>query len=444
MNRTFRLYAAVTLLALFVAGCSGPCESIKPITAPAAGSGSADFTHYVAMGTSIAAGTESGGLVTHHQAHAYPALFARQVGMAPFTYPAVSADGQPPLLQLVSISPLVISNAGRTPGTPLNFTLPTPYDNMGVPGALLVDAADSVYYYSNPFGRGSAVFDLIVRHRGTILQQVASLGPTFVSFEYGANEVLGPATSGSGTPAADVPTFTYLLNGTLTAMAAAMPDAKLAIFNVPDVTSIPYVTTIKPYVVGPGGVHIALLTEVDAEHPAGTVNADDYVLLPAAALLAAGTGLPVAAGGNGDPLPASVVLSADEAASITAAVAGYNSAIAAAATAHGAALVDLHGLLQKVSTTGVVTGGVRYSSAFISGGIFSLDGVHPTDLGHGFIANTMIAAVNVKFGASIPLVDLREAATWTSSEARPALGEITGWPQVEGLDQALGFLGYRR
>ena len=35
MNRKIRLYAAVTLVALFVAGCSGPCDRIDAINAPA-------------------------------------------------------------------------------------------------------------------------------------------------------------------------------------------------------------------------------------------------------------------------------------------------------------------------------------------------------------------------------------------------------------------------
>ena len=54
--------------------------------------------------------------------------------------------------------------------------------------------------------------------------------------------------------------------------------------------------------------------------------------------------------------------------------------------------------------------------------LFSLDGVHPTDLAHGFIANEMIASVNRTFGASIPPVDLNAAATATASRLQPASG----------------------
>jgi hypothetical protein len=438
MNRKFRLYAAVTLVALFVAGCSGPCSKLDSITAPKAGGGNASFAVYAAMGTSIGAGYESGGLVYRHQVHAYPALFAGQVGAA-FTYPAISDSGLPPLLRLVSlVGPVILP--GSHPGQPTNLALPTPYTNMSIPGALLFDVADSSQY-----GR-SAIIGIVQRGQGTILQQVVRLRPTFVSIEYGANEVLGPATQGSGTPLFSVPQFGGLLHITLDALQDSLPNAKLALFTVPDVTSIPFVTTIKPYLVNPAdGSNIPLLTAVDTEHPAGQLNDDDFVLLTAASLLAGGTGIPVAAGGNGNPLPDQVVLSASEASAIRAAVDGYNTAIRAEADARGEAVVDLHGLLITAASTGFQIGGVRYSSAFITGGLFGLDGVHPTDLAHGLIANTMIDAVNATFGATVPHVTLPAAESYTSSRARPVPPETgTGFPRVEGLDEVLRSLFPRR
>jgi hypothetical protein len=432
MNRKIRLYAAVTLVALFVAGCSGPCSKIDPITAPKAGGGSADFSVYVAMGTSIGAGTESGGLVSHHQEHAYPALFAHQVGSA-FTYPAISDSGLPALLRLVSlVGPVILP--GSHPGLPANLTWPASYTNMSIPGALLADAADSSLY-----GR-SQIFAIIQRGRGTILQQVVSLQPTFVSFEYGANEVLGPATSGSGTPVIDWMTFRRILHATLDSVQAHLPNAKLALFTVPDVTSIPFVTTIKPYLVNPAnGAHIPLIG------PDGLLSEDDFVLLTAASLLAAGTGIPIAAGGNGNPLPDQVVLSASEADNLRYQLDSYNGDIEDEAGIRGMALVDLHGLLQRAATTGIQVGAARYSSAFLTGGLFSLDGVHPTDLAHGLIANLMIDAVNTKFGASVPHVSLPEAETYTSSRLQRTREEDgTGRPQIEGLEEVLRTLFPRR
>jgi len=206
------------------------------------------------------------------------------------------------------------------------------------------------------------------------------------------------------------------------------------------------VTTIKPYVTLPNGTHVPLLTAEDAAHPQGTLNPDDYVLLTASGLLAAGTGVPLALGGNGAPLPGSVVLTAAEAEGIQDAVDGYNVAIRAEAAARGAALVDLHGLLKAASTTGIQVGGARYTSAFLTGGLFSLDGVHPTDLGHGLIANLMIDAANVKFGASIPHVSLPAVETYTASRVQraPADEGALRFPRVEGLGDMLKVLAARR
>ena len=54
MKKHLRL-TPILLLAAFVAGCQGPCDSIDSITGPQLTSGTADFTRYVAAGTSISA-----------------------------------------------------------------------------------------------------------------------------------------------------------------------------------------------------------------------------------------------------------------------------------------------------------------------------------------------------------------------------------------------------
>jgi len=158
------------------------------------------------------------------------------------------------------------------------------------------------------------------------------------------------------------------------------------------------------------------------------------VLLTAAGSLATGTGVPVPCGGNGNPLPDNLVLTAAEAASISAAVAGYNDAIASEAAARGYALVDLHGLLRQVATAGIAIGGVTYTSAFITGGLFSLDGVHPDDLAHGLICNAMIDAVNAKFASRLPRANLAELASNTSSAQRLARVEPGTLPLIRDAE----------
>ncbi len=442
-------FAPVLLLAASLAGCQGPCQKLGGITAPALTSGSADFTRFVAVGTSISAGYQSGGLVNRHQVRAFPALFAQQVGRTvrpdsgngAFSFDAVNGNGLPPLMQLRSLSPLVISNSGLAPGNMVNYRQPGDYQNLAVPGALALDFADSTDYPANAF------FSVVGRHRGTIAQQVLRQNPTFISFEYGANEVLGAATRGSLTYLFPPATYAAILTGEIDAIHAATPNARLAIFNVPDVTAIPFCTTFKPYTVSlsTGAVVPLLGPDSVALDPAR-----DLVLLTAGPFLATGTGFPVgsynylnpAAPGNGHPLPDAVVLSGVEQDTIKIAVTAMNQAVDAVATLPWVVKVDLNGLLSGIAASGYTIGSTHYTGAFVTGGLFSLDGIHPNDLAHAIIANTMIDAVNAKFGATVGHVDLATAASLTSAAARPALPGEEGLRgmQIDGLEQGLGMI----
>ena len=426
MNRNLRMLA-VGLAILGLAGCS----KNKAINAPAVSRGSANFSVVASIGTSVSAGYESGGLVVHHQRKAFPYAFAKQVGAA-YEIPSVTADGLPPLLRLVSLVGPVINNIGRVAGTPDNIGLMRPYNNMAVPGAVLNDVTSDSRYGSPPFtfiARASLQF-------GSILDQIALLNSTFVTFEMGANEVLGPASQGSGTPLISASSYAALLHATLDSLQVLLPGAKAALFTVPDVTSLPFFTTIRPR------LDVAGLCRVIGPGPAPLTD-NDLVLLTAGSLLATGHGVPVSCGGIGDALPASVILPAASVASLQAAVDGYNTAFRTEASTRGWALVDLNGLLKQGASTGFTFQGQVYTSAYLTGGLFSLDGVHPTDFAHGVICNALIDAVNTKFGAVIPHVNLADFATATAERARPAEG-WHGFPVIENPQAVYGPLfGWR-
>jgi hypothetical protein len=448
--------ASVLLLAVSLAGCEGPCQKLSKITGPATPamtSGTADFTTYVAVGTSISAGYQSGGIVAKHQVRSFPALFAKQIGKTvlesgggTFSFPAANGNGIGPLTRLLSLGPpVIISNAGLPPGAPVNIGQAGDYQNLGISGSLAFDFADSSAYHSAPNALGRTVFtmfDITTRGHGTVAQQMLRQGPTFISFEYGANEVLGSTAAGTSALVFPPSTYTAILNGALAAIHATVPNAKLALFNVPSVTSIPLCTTFKPYTRGASGAPVALIGS------SGPLDPRDLVLLTAGTSLAGGTGFPVGSynyvypgvPGNGNPLPDNVVLTVAEQATINAAVDAMNTAIDAAAVQPWIAKVDLHGLLRDIAANGYVIGNTRYSSAFLSGGLFSLDGAHPNDLAHAIIANTMIDAVNARFGSTVPKIDLTTAMTPSSSFAvrpgTPSEDVLQGGLQIEGLDES--------
>src|SRR5678815_1246609 len=89
-----------------------------------------NFTTYVSVGDSLAAGFESNALVETHQNRSVPFLIARQAGVQGFQQPLISEPGIPPELTLVSLvpAPLVAPKASSA-GAPTNLALARPYNN---------------------------------------------------------------------------------------------------------------------------------------------------------------------------------------------------------------------------------------------------------------------------------------------------------------------------
>jgi lysophospholipase L1-like esterase len=401
MHRFKVLAGALTLALLMVAGA-----------ALAVDTGTADFKTYVAFGDSLTAGFSSGALLQTYQVNSYPALIYRQATgqTTGFAQPLVSDPGIGSgggVLVLRSIRPLIITpNPER--GQPINLAYPKAYNNMAVPGATLHDLLTKTQSAS-----AADFTDLILRRQGaTQLQEGLSLGPTFVTLWIGNNDALAAATSGiavEGVTLTPVDQFKADYTAVIAAINSLPTHPRMALANIPDVTSIPFVTTIPRIVVnpatnrpvlGPNGQPIPVLG------PDGPLQAGDYVLLTASAELAQGRGIPAALGGSGLPLSNTSVLSAAEAATIKAHVDAYNQIIAAAATANSAAFVDANAVLRNLATNGIDVGGIKYSSAFLTGGVFGYDGVHPTAFGYAYIANLFIGAINAQYNGNIPAVDL--------------------------------------
>ena len=441
--KNIRRFAIILGTGALIGGCQGPCSKID-LGAPAVQTANVDFSRYVAVGTSISAGYQSGGMVDRHQINSYPAIFARQIGktvqlngQGSFSEPTVNGNGLPALQRLLALSPRLIIQPVGPDGTPTNTTFPTPYSNLAIPGALLFDYGSNALYGLNP------ATGLVLRGLGTVKALALAQQPTFVSFEYGANEVLGSATRGTSRlllPQADAGVFATLLTSELAELHSANPNVKVALANVPDVTSIPFFTTVSS-----AGLYGLVHRTIAAPSPragqdttvAAALSSSDLVTLRAAAALGTGQGFSLA-----NPLDDSLVLDEGERAVIDNAVARMNAAIDQAAQASWIAKVDFNGALADIRQNGLNLGGTHYSDAFVRGGLFSLDGVHPTDLAHAVIANVMIDAVNKRFGTHVPYARLLDYATLTSSSARPAWGEgRSNIPErIDGLEGMIEML----
>ena len=379
-------------------------------------------------------------MVESGQNYSFPNLITQQLGSTgtalTFVQPLWSDPGTPisgtnipsRYLILSMAGPVIGPNLAATAGSPENLTYAAPYNNLAVPGALLYDflyAKDATTCASAVFASSpNPLFTTTLRGLGTQLQQVKLLHPDLVTFWLGNNDILGYATSGGAilsTPAAN---FAGLYSLSLDSLRAAVgSSATIVVANIPDVTSIPFFKTIPSqglvltattatqlnaatggafgFVAGPNG--FLAYTGVGTSGTVKKLTASEYVLLtcPQDSLTKAGWG-------SLKPIPGQYVLDADEVAFARSQVAAYNAAIASLAASHNAILVDINAQLAQIDAQGYTPPGssLELTSAYVSGGVFSLDGVHPTPKGQGIIANAFLRAINQKLGGSIPYVDI--------------------------------------
>ncbi|OUD36026.1 SGNH/GDSL hydrolase family protein [Flavobacterium sp. FPG59] len=100
------------------------------------------------------------------------------------------------------------------------------------------------------------------------------------------------------------------------------------------------------------------------------------------------------------------VLTKAEVAEVKVATDAYNATIKSIADSKGLAFVELKGVTDQLANGGIVYNGFRTTSAFVTGGMFSLDGVHPSPRGYAIIANLFTDAINAKFGSNIKNKDV--------------------------------------
>lgn len=109
------------------------------------------------------------------------------------------------------------------------------------------------------------------------------------------------------------------------------------------------------------------------------------------------------------PLHDRFSLTSTEAKNVSTAVAAYNAGIKNLAGSYGLAHVDANSKMAELATTsGIQWDGVRYTASFVTGGTFSLDGVHLTGRGYALIANEFIKAINATYKSTLPQVNVNK------------------------------------
>ncbi|WP_339647497.1 G-D-S-L family lipolytic protein [uncultured Salegentibacter sp.] len=91
----------------------------------------------------------------------------------------------------------------------------------------------------------------------------------------------------------------------------------------------------------------------------------------------------------------------------------YNQVISGLAEANGLAFVDANAMLNKLATDGISFDGGFVTSDFVTGGAFSLDGIHLTPRGNAIVSNRIIDAINTTYNADVPKVNVGAYGTVT-------------------------------
>ena len=207
-----------------------------------------------------------------------------------------------------------------------------------------------------------------------------NLAPTTIFIWIGNNDALSVVFKADPSVLTPVAPFKAAYEDVTTRLAAT--GATLIVANIPDVTAIPFFVSAENVAAQTGP--LSVVGPILGIGPGDFVTADSFPLI-----------LARLADPTLGPLPGDVVLSAAEV------------VIATQARTTGAALVDIHDLLMRIQDKGFVAGGQRLTTDFL-GGIFSLDGVHPTNTGYAIIANAFIKELNRGFAAGIPPVSVEQ------------------------------------
>jgi len=273
---------------------------------------------------------------------------------------------------------------------------------------------------------------------------------------------LDPSTYG-GNDITNANTFAQVYGGILTTLTLGGANGVIA--NLPTVTDAPYFTTV-PYNPIPmdaataagttmayaqynGGIQQALaalagtglftaeeaakrtisfaagqnavviidedLTDLGAINPAFAAlpklrqaTAEDLVVLPASSFIGtlADPSNPASVNGVGVALSDKWVLTPEEQTAVANATTAFNATIEMMAQQFDVGFFDANALLGIVGSEGLNIGGsATITDDFVSGGAFSLDGVHPSPRGYAAITNAMIDVINTKYSSNLPKVN---------------------------------------
>lgn len=387
-----------SLILLGISGCGDKLSLPKLTGSPSGNAG--DFSRVVFMGDSLTAGFQNGSLLDTQQPHGYASLIAQQAKFS-INLPLISPPGAPAVLQLVSLGPppVIQSASGVSKG---RDDVKLQSTDIAVPGHKLNDLLTTAPSLI-PATAQETITYLVLGFPGiqegvqyTQLQWAHQLNPTTLFVWIGNNDALAADLNGNPASMTSIADFTAQFT-LLMQKLKTDTRANLIVANIPDVTAVPYLT--------PGALVLAEFSQMTGIPAAQLslltgVQPTDLVTPAGLSEIAA-----ILQGKQTTAVDDAGALTAAEAATVTQTVQAYNAVIAQQVAANGGTLVDIYSADNELRLHPQVVNGYPVSFGFL-GGLFSLDGIHPTNTGYAITANVFIQAMNTALGTTIPAVDV--------------------------------------
>jgi lysophospholipase L1-like esterase len=405
MLRMSTLTRVATLGALMALAA---CSDNQKILGPSTPVGGDIFKSYVAIGNSITAGFQSGGINDSTQRQSYAALLAAQMGTQ-YHFAALAKPGCPAPIANTQTGARVSGAAATACALRIGSSVTDILNNVAVPGARVLDPISNTTVASN------ALTTFILGGK-TQVQRALDANPTFVSIWIGNNDVLEAAASGIIVPLAGVSpgivsTQTQFLtsyDAMITQLTDSEPNLKGVLIGVVQVAAIPLLQSGA--LIFSSAADQAMINAATGKTVTIHANCNGSASLVSVPQL-----IPLIRSGAHPPLisceagvvPGTLVgdlfvLDATEQATLSAAINGYNNFIQGEATAIGFAYYDPNVRLAALKASGGLPAFPNLASTNQTFGTFiSLDGIHPTAAAHILIANDLIGVINAKYGTTI-------------------------------------------
>jgi lysophospholipase L1-like esterase len=251
------------------------------------------------------------------------------------------------------------------------------------------------------------------------VQAAVSLHPTLTTVWLGGNDLLKVLFSGGAYPAVSAQSMQADL--TLIVQTLQNAGSQVALANIPNVLNTAALiapqnvaTVVGRFLVG-AGVPAAVAAQYAGPFTqlvlaTNNVGSGEYVTATGAGKIAAALGASLQTQTQAVP-PVFVTgdtISPALAAQVQALNDSYNTTIQNVAQSTGAAFVDIRALF-TASAAGVPINPPTCCDGLFGGGLFSYDGIHPSNTGYALVANAFIASIDAKFGTTIAPVSVTAA-----------------------------------